>query len=229
MKNKPGNIKQIKICFQRMPAKGRPPIQYFHSEHLNKVTDVRFCCSPSDWSATGTLGVCFPLRAIWETVEECCVVSKVPQDCKLPKKERYVCRTWIRVSELFTKFIAAFQKNEPLVHVLHAGLKDLLLTVLARLLKPDILMSAYELPTIFLENLDSSLQNAIVGDPVGLMLDIQELTLAERHGFRWRTRRHFKAAAKHLTKKYPISSNSLHEGLRCLDPTRRKRVEFCQI
>ena len=48
------------------------------------------------------------------------------------------------LSGLFTKFTAAFQKNEQ-NHALHAGLKNLLLTVLARLLKSDVLMSADEI------------------------------------------------------------------------------------
>jgi hypothetical protein len=122
--------------------------------------------------------------AIEKTFEECRVVSKAPQDCNQPIKERYVCRIRIHVSELFTKVIAAFQKHEPLVHALHAELKDLLLTVLARLLESDILMSTDEVSTIFLEKLDRYLQNTIVGDQVELVLDVQNLILAERHGFR---------------------------------------------
>jgi hypothetical protein len=44
-------------------------------------------------------------------------------------------------------------------------------------------MSADEISTIFLVNLDSYLQNSIIGGQVEIVLNAQKLTFAERHGF----------------------------------------------
>ena len=61
------------------------------------------------------------------------------------------------LSELFTKLTAAFQKSEPLVHSLHADLQNLLLTVLVRPLKLNILMSLGEISTFSHEKVDNCL------------------------------------------------------------------------
>nr|CAG4635385.1 EOG090X044C [Artemia franciscana] len=113
---------------------------------------------------------------------------------------------------------------KPFVHVLHAELKKFLLTVLARLLKPDMLVLAEEMSTSLLENLDYDLQDTIVGEQLEFALDAQKLTFVERQGFCGRARSPFKAAAEHFIKKHPVSSNSFLETLRCLDPKERKRA-----
>ena len=102
--------------------------------------------------------------------------------------------------------------------------KNLLLTVFVRFLKPATFISADEISTSLLENLDNYLQDTNVGEQVELVLDAQKLALAERQRFRQRAWRHFKAATKYLIRKCPISSNSHVEALRCLDPMERKKA-----
>ena len=65
------------------------------------------------------------------------------------------------------------------MHFPHAKLKNLLLTVFARLLKFNIIISADEVSNSLLVNLDNYLQDT-VGEQVELALDAQKLTLAER-------------------------------------------------
>ena len=86
------------------------------------------------------------------------------------------------------------------------SVKNLLLTVLVRLLKHDILISADLIPTSLLESLDNNLQETIVGDQVKFALNWQEFTLAEIQGFSQRARRHFRAAETAL--KYPWKWNT---------------------
>ena len=99
--------------------------------------------------------------------------------------------------ELLTKLTAESQKKEPFMRTLHAKLKNLLLTLLARRLKTNILMSADEICTTLLDNWINCFQNTIVSEQVKRVLCAQELTLAERKGARRQARRHFKATVKH--------------------------------
>ena len=80
-------------------------------------------------------------------------------------------------SELFTKFTAAFsEERTPFVRC-PCTAENFLLTVLAKLLKPDIIMFAEEISTRLLENLDNYFQDTIVGEPTQFVLNGQKLTL----------------------------------------------------
>ena len=90
------------------------------------------------------------------------------------------CKTRIFVSTVRAFYeIHSSISEEPIVHALYADLENLLLTVLSRILKLDILISADEIFTCLLENLDNCLQNTIVNEQVELALDAQKHTFAE--------------------------------------------------
>ena len=96
----------------------------------------------------------------------------------------YLKRKYMLAELKFVFIVWAFyeiQRNisdEQTPCVCYSWWSEKLLTVLARLLKPDILISADEISTNLLKNLDNCLQDTIVGDQVGPALYAQELILA---------------------------------------------------
>jgi hypothetical protein len=126
------------------------------------------------------------------------------------------------VSTAFESFLRIFQKEGPLVHVLHFSLKDLFMSFLKRFLKAENLdgKSVSELMTLAYEDRNYHLKNSELEVGIHTRASLASLTPEARSGFYSDVRTFFISVANYLSTHLPLK-NSLLRDLSALDPVRR--------
>jgi hypothetical protein len=127
---------------------------------------------------------------------------------------------------VFTRFTGTFQKDKPLIHIIFDEITTLLLTLLGRICKPELLGNDKNINETVLnqENL-LPLNQISVGTNVDVALEgLQERTRLEFYKL---VQKHYVAACNHIFKKAPIYGSLKY--FRYLKPDERKSKSSSDI
>lgn len=136
----------------------------------------------------------------------------------------FVCST----ARIFTQFTGTFQREEPLVHVIFAELRDLIQKILGRICHQDkIPKMLRDVNDDFFKNTDNllPLDKIACGDDVRTeLLNVKE---RDKLHFLNDARKFYSTACKHVLEKTQIAKIPLLKHLRCLHPDERTTVHSC--
>lgn len=131
-------------------------------------------------------------------------------------------------SSLFTKFTGLFQREEPLIHVIYQQMKDLVLTLMGRICKNEIVKEFNRSPNedAFKCNNLLNLSDMVFSDEIMSCLSV--LTTADKENFLLLARKHYVAAGNYILQKKILEDNSILKSFCCLKPNAAKQDENIQ-
>lgn len=138
-------------------------------------------------------------------------------------------------ASLFTKFVAMFQENSPLIHLIYDEIKSLFLNLMVRFCKPDIINNVrnnmYDSNTFDINNL-IPLENykAILGLTISDKLNSCKVQEPEKLLFANKARKHYIAACQYIAKNIPIFNDDHFLNIvRCINPKLIERSDSSSI
>ena len=124
-------------------------------------------------------------------------------------------------AELFMSFTQLFQKEEPLIHVLHSEIKRLVVTLCGRVFTPDFVTETENFSPEMLNLAEKFAEKPIVSENVERAFG-EKATLKDKAIFYVNVRKHFIAGIRHILNKCPLEKDGFLEALRCLSPINMK-------
>lgn len=131
-------------------------------------------------------------------------------------------------SSLFTKFTGLFQKEEPLIHMIHDEIKQLIITIMGRVCKKEAIFEFQKEPNLDAFKTENLVKIKEIFFNDNLANCLASLTSNERDNFALRIRKHYVAAGDYILQKKIISGNSILKAFSCLDPKKIKNPESIQ-
>ena len=106
-------------------------------------------------------------------------------------------------AELFTTFTQLFQKEEPLIHVLHSEIKKLVVTLCGRVFTPYLVTETENYSPEMLNLAEKFAEKPIVSVNVE-WASCEKATLKDKAIFYVNVRKHFIAGIRHILNKCPL-------------------------
>ena len=156
-------------------------------------------------------------------------LKKLLSTPKYPKIVAYIGRATTKAqlgfvlasAELFISLTQLFQKEEPLIHVLHSEIKRLVLTLCGRIFTSDFGTKTKNFSPGMLNLAEKFAYKPIVSEHVERAFR-EKATLKDKAIFYVNVRKHFIADICHILDKCPLEKDGFLEALRCLSPINMK-------
>jgi len=130
----------------------------------------------------------------------------------------------INSAKIFQKFTLTFQRQEPLIHVLHSKLRNLIIVIAGKVCKAEVLKIWNNSTSLFdnenLKSLDSIELPIEVSRILSLVPERSKLIFVKS------VKSHYISAGKHILNKISLLHATKIKYFRCLKPTELK-VERC--
>lgn len=128
------------------------------------------------------------------------------------------------VGSLYMKFLTFMQSDQPLIHLLYDELVELIRSLMARFVKPELIqgVSGHSLCKVDLSKLDNlmSLETMKVGEETRKAIRDSKLKSSEVSLFQFDARKFLTLVVKYLVDRVPLDSKLLR-NLQCLHPLMR--------